>query len=797
MLGRHLSQQCDLYSIVTRYNEIDSTVGPAIGIADEIADTVDPDFETVVCSENGPDVGPHDFLRLRIQTLSLASSVNAGSIKASVFAVISVCKVNTWDITDNVSRFQLKQETQNMEAAPFIGSLRGNMIAGQSISDIFIGLFLHDQISSGGLRTHAIYGDQDGHHSGDLCDVSDQMLDTINPGFGPSIGTAIRQGVYHTLEILSDEDGPGNGPAAYSAIHPLVLKLVPDIGLKFVARTSSGFDDLSTSALLGGILTLDLMLTRDLVLLGGILIVQFDGQLTRVAPYVVLANEVEMHPEDDKFQPHSISATIGLQVGPIPIQQHANNEFSYIMANAKLMRIYEKSTSYVLYLYYSANNEKCFDDKHIVDISIENERWDAIIQVKSGVVNIIGTATEPVDHTYLGYARTAADGKCHPEGNTFSRWVGFATLNFHDCNYAGNSENNGSFLAICYSSGNYDETTSDVTPGNCADNDAIGPDFAAQIYSEFGPDVGPDAFDCQLDAKPFHNGVELCPSDANGPEICTVFDHGNTQINALTAHGDFWLRISAAQLLTTAREFRANKVEMDLFFSEGKFAYDSILRIFTVDAINKNDRDTDFADIFRRVFALHTNILVYQLDKHELMPGGMMHTGFDCGHLFVNRVDTGSTDIYLAVGPLLLDGGTVGLIFGQAVFSTAGSHDDPGISVHGNNHIFVQGYGAGSLNLQDRIYAASLYAQTNGFSEEFVLTLTPARLLDVASCADDAQTSDQTLDMTVMIMNSATVLFFRLHNRSLSLNSSIHIGCISSSMPTIFLVCTQQIWFIT
>ena len=43
--------------------------------------------------------------------------------------------------------------------------------------------------------------------------------------------------------------------------------------------------------MLDGILTLDLMLTRDLVLLGGIIIVQFDGQLTRVAPYVVSANE--------------------------------------------------------------------------------------------------------------------------------------------------------------------------------------------------------------------------------------------------------------------------------------------------------------------------------------------------------------------------------------------------------------------------------------------------------------------------------------------------------------------------
>jgi hypothetical protein len=39
ILGMHFSQQCDLISIVTGYNEIDSTVGPEIEIADEIADT--------------------------------------------------------------------------------------------------------------------------------------------------------------------------------------------------------------------------------------------------------------------------------------------------------------------------------------------------------------------------------------------------------------------------------------------------------------------------------------------------------------------------------------------------------------------------------------------------------------------------------------------------------------------------------------------------------------------------------------------------------------------------------------
>ena len=74
------------------------------------------------------------------------------------------------------------------------------------------------------------------------------------------------------------------------------------------------------------------------------------------------------------------------------------------MTNAGLRRTYERRTSYVLYLYYSTNIEECLDDKHIVDISIENVHWDATLQIKSDVVNILGTATEPVSCTYLGYA---------------------------------------------------------------------------------------------------------------------------------------------------------------------------------------------------------------------------------------------------------------------------------------------------------------------------------------------------------------------------------------------------------
>jgi hypothetical protein len=48
-------------------------------------------------------------------------------------------------------------------------------------------------MSSGGLRTHDFYGDQDGNHSEDLCDVLDQIPDNIGPDIGPAIGTAIRQ----------------------------------------------------------------------------------------------------------------------------------------------------------------------------------------------------------------------------------------------------------------------------------------------------------------------------------------------------------------------------------------------------------------------------------------------------------------------------------------------------------------------------------------------------------------------------------------------------------------------------
>jgi hypothetical protein len=73
------------------------------------------------------------FLRLRMQSLSLTSSINAGSITASVFTVIGACTVKLWDITGCVSRFQLKQAMQNMEAAPFVGSLRGSMIAGHDL----------------------------------------------------------------------------------------------------------------------------------------------------------------------------------------------------------------------------------------------------------------------------------------------------------------------------------------------------------------------------------------------------------------------------------------------------------------------------------------------------------------------------------------------------------------------------------------------------------------------------------------------------------------------------------------
>jgi hypothetical protein len=365
MLGMNFSQQCDLNSIVTIYNEIDSTVGPEIEIADEIADTVEPNLETMVYSENGPGVGPNDFLWLHMQSLSLALSTNVGSINASVSTVIGVYKVQVWDITGCVSRSQLKQAMKSMTAAPFVGRLRCSMIVGQFISGIFIGLVLHDQMSSGGLRTQDIYGDPDGNHSGDLCDFSDQMPNNIGTEIGPAIGTAIRQCVYHAFEIRSDEEGLGNGPAAYSAVHPLILERGPDIGLEYVeyvARVSSDFDDLSTYV------SLDVILTRDLFLLGGIIISQFGGQLTHVAPYVLSANGVTMNPDDDKFRLHVISATNDLEVGPIPTQPHAKNEVSYIMDNAGLMRIYKTRTSCVLYWYYSIKFEKCFDNKHIVDI---------------------------------------------------------------------------------------------------------------------------------------------------------------------------------------------------------------------------------------------------------------------------------------------------------------------------------------------------------------------------------------------------------------------------------------------
>ena len=44
------------------------------------------------------------------------------------------------------------------------------------------------------------------------------------------------------------------------------------------------------------------------------------------------------------------------------------------------------------------------------------------------------------------------------------------------------------------------------------------------------------------------------------------------------------------------------------------------------------------------------------------------------------------------------------------------------LSGHGNYHMFVQGCDVGSLNLQDYVYAATFYDQTNGFNEIFVLT---------------------------------------------------------------------------
>ena len=118
----------------------------------------------------------------------------------------------------------------------------------------------------------------------------------------------------------------------------------------------------------------------------------------------ISANEVELTPEDDQFQLHVISTTNALEVGPLRTQPHSKNEDSYIMTHTGLRRTYERRTSYVLYLYYSTKIEECLDDKHIVDISIENVHWDATLQIKSDVVNILGTATEPVSYTYLGYA---------------------------------------------------------------------------------------------------------------------------------------------------------------------------------------------------------------------------------------------------------------------------------------------------------------------------------------------------------------------------------------------------------